>query len=153
MRIILLKEISGLGKKFDIVDVKDGYGRNYLIPKKSAIKATKFNLAGLDERKRLLEKKDSKALEEAKTIEDKLTGASIKTSLKVGEGDKVFGSITSSDISELIKLRRKVEIDHHQIKLAEPIRTPGVHTIPIQLHPKLTVEIKLWVVRERNPKK
>ncbi|HIE06201.1 MAG TPA: 50S ribosomal protein L9, partial [bacterium (Candidatus Stahlbacteria)] len=117
MKIILLKEVAGLGQPFDVVDVKDGYGRNYLIPRKMAIKATPANLAGLDERRRLIERKDSKAFDAAQKIADKLTGTSIKTSIKVGEGDKVFGSITSSDISELLNLRRKVDIDHRQIKL------------------------------------
>ncbi|RKX68764.1 50S ribosomal protein L9 [candidate division WOR-3 bacterium] len=153
MKVILLKEISGLGREFDVIEVKDGYARNYLIPKRMAIRATPANLAGLEHRKRLIERKRAKALAQAQQIAEKLTGASIKTSLKVGEGDKVFGSITTGDISELLKLRRKVEVDHRQIKLTEPIRTPGVYTIPIQLHPDLTVEIKLWVVRERVAKK
>ena len=153
MRIILLKEIPKLGKAFDVCEVKDGFARNYLIPKKMAIRATPSNLAGLETRKNLLERKNAKALAQARAIVEKLTGASIKTTLKVGEGGKAFGSITTSDISELIKLRRKVDIAHHQIRLDEPIRTPGVYNISIQLHPELTVDLKLWVVREKVGKK
>jgi large subunit ribosomal protein L9 len=146
MEVILRQDIDKLGKAGEVIAVKNGYGRNYLIPKGLAYAATAGNktrvVAEAARRGEIIaeEKADAEALAE------KLTAADLTFTANVGEGDKLFGSITSSDIAEKLK-ELGYPIDKRSIYLPEPIRMIGVHKVPVRLHPKVHPELRVWVVK------
>lgn len=146
MRVILLQDYEGLGKSGAQLEVKDGYARNFLIPKGLALKADKNNIRQFQEINRLKELKKDRELKTARKLADKLTNLSLTIPVQVGEEDRVFGSVTSQEIALQLK-EKGYEIDKHQILLDEPIKALGIFEIPIKLHPEATATIKLWVVR------
>lgn len=148
MEIILLTDIERLGKRGNVVKVKDGYARNYLIPKGKALRATDSNLRRWEAEKRFFEAKRDKEEKGAESIKEKIDGLSLKTTLRIGEDGKTFGAITSSQISELLK-EKGIEIDKKSIELDSPIKEPGVYTIEIKLYPGVSASFKLWVVEEK----
>ncbi len=148
MEIILLTDIERLGKRGDVVKVRDGYARNYLIPKGKALRATDSNLKRWEAEKRLFEAKRDKKEREARAVKEKIDGLSLKTTLRIGEDGKTFGVITSSQISELLK-GEGVEVDKKSIELDSPIKEPGVYTIKVKLYPDVSASFKLWVVEEK----
>ncbi|MDD3806974.1 MAG: 50S ribosomal protein L9 [Candidatus Marinimicrobia bacterium] len=147
MKIILKEDVENIGSAGDLVTVKDGYARNYLIPKKLAIAATPSNLKIVEEMKKNEERRKTAAVDKARRLAEKLAKLSLTTSVTAGEDDKIFGSVTSQNIADLL-LEKGYEIDKRNIILNEPIKALGVYDIPIKLHTDVTVEIKLWVVRE-----
>lgn len=147
MKVILRKNFDQLGKIGDLVDVKDGYARNFLLPRQVAYIATKGNIRALEEEKQQLAKKEVKELDAAKTLATELENVSITIPVKVGEEDKIFGSVTSQMISEALK-EKSYEIDKRKIDLAEPIKALGIYTVNVKLHNEVTANVKTWVVRE-----
>ena len=147
MRIILLEELEGLGSEDDIVTVKDGYARNYLIPRGKAVEATPASLRKWQQRKKLSELKQNREEEEAKRLKEKLEALSLTAVMKAGDDERLFGAVTSHTVEELLK-SEKLEIDHKKILLAEPIKQLGVYTIPIRLIHDVEARVKLWVVKE-----
>ena len=147
MKVILRKNFDQLGKIGDLVDVKDGYARNFLLPRQVAYIATKGNIRALEEEKQQLAKKEVKELEAAKILATELENVSITIPVKVGEEDKIFGSVTSQMISEALK-EKSYEIDKRKIDLAEPIKALGIYTVNVKLHNEVTANVKTWVVRE-----
>jgi len=147
MKIILLKEVPNLGKRYDIVDVKAGYARNFLFRQKLAIPATEGNLRGI---KKNLER-FSRHAEEIKRMSmgfaEKINTLTIKTTIKIGIDGKSFGSITSQDLVELLK-SEGIGIDKKNILLEEPIRHPGIYDINVHLSEKIDAVFKLVVVEE-----
>ena len=143
MKVILIDDIERIGAKGEIVNVKPGFARNYLLPKKKALIATDNNLKFFTDQKNRLQGKEQRRIENAKTIADKLQTLSLKATLKMGE-EGVFGAITNNEIAELLK-QAGFEIDKHTIVLDHPIHEPGVHDIPIKLAPEVTATVKLWV--------
>ena len=147
MKVILRKNFDQLGKIGDLIVVKDGYARNFLLPRQVAYIATKGNIRALEEEKQQLAKKEVKELETAKVLAAELENVSITIPVKVGEEDKIFGSVTSQMISDALK-EKSYEIDKRKIDLAEPIKALGIYTVNIKLHNEVTANVKTWVVRE-----
>ena len=147
MEIILLEDILPLGKAGDLVKVSDGYGRNYLIPNKLAIKATPKNRKKLEHEKRFAQEKTEKVKRDAEKLANKIEEFSCTITKPVGESGKLFGSVTSKELEEHLN-ENGFQIERKQIELEEPIKNLGVYTIPIRLHPEVTANLKLWVVRE-----
>ncbi|MBI5059575.1 50S ribosomal protein L9 [candidate division KSB1 bacterium] len=146
MQVILRKEYQSLGNVGDVVSVKPGYARNYLIPRGIAFAATTASLSKLDHEKKMLQLADMKERRKAGDLRAKLDGLRLLKGVQTGEEDRMFGSVTSSDIAELIK-ERGIEIDRRKIQLEEPIKHLGEFDIPIKLHREVVVTIKLDVVK------
>jgi len=147
MKIILKENIEKLGDKNEIVDVKDGYARNYLFPKNLALKATKSNVNVIEELDRVKEKKEKSVIRTAQKLADKLKNISITVSTEAGEDEKIFGSVTTQQIAELLD-EKGFKIDKHQIIIETPIKNLGVFNISIKIHKEITAEVKLWVVKK-----
>jgi large subunit ribosomal protein L9 len=147
MKVILRKELETLGNAGDVVVVKDGYARNFLIPNGFALRADKKNIQLLESEKKQQKVKMSKDKKEAELLAEQLNKVSCTATMNVGEEDKVFGSVTTQNIADLIK-DQGIEIDRKKITLSEPIKALGIYTIPIKLHSEVEAKIKLWVVKE-----
>ncbi len=147
MKVILLENIGKLGEEGDVVNVAGGYARNYLLLKKKALSYTPGNMKKFESIKKLKTIQYQRSKKEAEKFALKLNTLSITSVVKAGENEKLFGSVTSSDINELLK-KEGYEIDKKKIVLSEPIKSLGVYTIPIKLHPEVQASIKLWVVSE-----
>jgi large subunit ribosomal protein L9 len=147
MEIILLEDIPSLGKVGDLVKVSNGYGRNYLIPNKLAIKATPKNRKKLEHEKRFAQEKTDKVKRDAEKLANRIEEFSCTITKPVGESGKLFGSVTSKEIEQQLN-ENGFQIDRKKIELEEPIKNLGVYTIPVRLHPEVTANLKLWVVRE-----
>ena len=147
MKIILLKALDRLGKPFDVVEVKDGYARNYLIPRKIAIQATEGNLKGLEKSK----KRFSKQIEKIRTmhmdVAERINNLTVKTTIKTGMDGKTFGSITSADLASLL-MAEGVEVDKKDIVLKEPLKHPGVYDIKVHLGENVEAAFKLALLEE-----
>ena len=147
MKIILKENIEKLGDKNEIVNVKDGYARNYLFPKNLALKATKSNVNVIKELEKVKEKKEKSVTRTAQKLSDKLKNISITVSTEAGEDEKIFGSVTTQQIAELLD-EKGFKIDKHQIIIETPIKNLGVFNISIKIHKEITAEVKLWVVKK-----
>jgi large subunit ribosomal protein L9 len=147
MRIILREEVEALGSMGDIIEVKDGYARNYLIPKGWAIAATKQNLRQFEEEKKRVLAKQGKDRRAAEALAEQLSKASVTAHVPVGEEDKIFGAVTSQDIAQLLQ-EKGFDIDRRKIVLEEPIKALGIYEISIKLHPEVVATVKVWVVKE-----
>ncbi len=147
MKVILTQDIVGLGNIGDLITVKDGFGRNYLVPQGKAIQATSQNIKKLEHQKRQIREKIEKTKREALRLAARIESISCTVAKAVGEEDKLFGSVTSMDIESSLKLEG-IEIDRKKINLPEPIKSLGIYNIPIKLHPEVTAILKLWVVKE-----
>ncbi len=147
MKIILRQDHERLGKFGDIVEVKDGYARNYLIPKNIAYPAKPNFIKIIEEEKKHKQFKLLKAKRQAEELAKKLENVSITISVSVGEEDKMFGSVTSQDIGKALE-EQGIEIDRRKIVLEEPIKELGIYSVPIKLHPEVEAKIKVWVVKE-----
>ncbi|SFI69569.1 50S ribosomal protein L9 [Thermoflavimicrobium dichotomicum] len=148
MKVILLQDVKGTGKKGEIKEVAEGYARNYLIPRKLAVEATPGNINTLKEQQRIMNIKKEKELERAKELGKKLESVTLKLATKAGEGGRMFGSITAKQISEELKKKHQLSVDKKKILLDEPIRSLGVTKVPVKLHPEVTVTINVHVVAE-----
>ena len=147
MKVILRQNFEALGQIGDIVEVKDGYALNYLLPRKIAYAALKGNLRALEEEKKTVAKKTEQELRDSETLAAELEKTSITIPVQVGEEDKIFGSVTSQNISDLLK-EQDFDIDRRKIQLDEPLRALGVYDVPIRLHADVEAKIKVWVVKE-----
>jgi large subunit ribosomal protein L9 len=147
MRVVLRADLDNVGKKGDIIDVADGYARNFLLPKGHAIKATDgvVDQAGAMRRSRDL--KDAKDREAGETIARKLVPMVIKVSARAGGEGKLFGSITTQDVVAAVAEQAGVELDRRKVNLADPIRTVGTHEIPVKLHSDVQFRITLEVTK------
>ena len=145
MKVILLEDVKSLGKKGQIVNVSDGYARNMILPKKLGVEATSKNLNDLKLRKANEEKVAQENLDAAKAFAEELSTKEIILPLKVGEGGRTFGSVSSKEISEAAKKQLNLDIDKKKLQLENPIRNLGVTNVPVRLHPKVTGSLKVWV--------
>lgn len=148
MKVILLEDVKSLGKKGEIVNVSDGYARNFLLTKNLGLEATSKNLNDLKLQKAHEEKLAQQVYEEALAFGEKVKQMEIKAVLKTGEGGRVFGSISTKEIAAAAQKQYQVDIDKKKMQLAEPIKSLGVHMVPVRLHPKVTVELKVKVSEE-----
>ncbi len=147
MKVILRKNYDQLGKIGDLVEVKDGFARNFLLPRQIAYIATKGNIRTLEEEKKQSAKKEVKELEAAKVLAGELENVSITIPVKVGEEDKIFGSVTSQMICDALK-EKNYNIDKRKIDLEEPIKALGIYSVNVKLHHDINAIVKTWVVRE-----
>ena len=145
MELILKKTVDALGEEGDIVKVKAGYGRNYLIPKKIAVIANKANLALLEQEKAVNEARREKQRQEAEALSKKISGTSITIEHRAGEEEKLFGSVTAADIAEKLA-EMDIEIDKKNIHLAESIKTLGEFQVPVKVGYQMTTEITVTIV-------
>ncbi len=145
MKVILLEDVKSLGKKGQIVNVSDGCARNMILPKKLGVEATSKNLNDLKLRKANEEKVAQENLDAAKAFAEELSTKEVILTLKVGEGGRTFGSVSSKEISEAAKKQLNLDIDKKKLQLENPIRNLGVTNVPVRLHPKVTGSLKVWV--------
>ena len=145
MKVILLEDVKSLGQKGQIVNVSDGYARNMILPKKLGVEATSKNLNDLKLRKANEEKVAQENLDAAKAFAEELSTKEVILTLKVGEGGRTFGSVSSKEISEAAKKQLNLDIDKKKLQLENPIRNLGVTNVPVRLHPKVTGSLKVWV--------
>lgn len=145
MQVILREDVPHLGHTGDIVDVKGGYGRNYLIPRGLAVVASARHVAQFEHQKRVIAQREAALLRDAQAIKAKLEGLSINIAMQVGEDDKLFGSVTNKDIATALE-ERGVKVDRKKIHTEEPIRSLGVHNVHVALGRETSATLKVWVV-------
>ena len=149
MKVLLLADIKGSGKKGDIVDVNEGYARNCILKKKLGVEANTANMNDLKLKKNNEAKVAQEQLEAAQAFAKDLESKEVIVSIKAGEGGKLFGSVTAKEIAQAFKDQCKVDIDKKKIQLAEPIKSFGVFDVPVKLHPQVTGSLKVKV-KEQN---
>ena len=147
MKVILLDEIEKLGNLGDVVEVKKGYARNYLFPRKLAVEALDKNMKILEERKRKRAQQHARQKQEMEELGRKISNISCTIPMTAGEEDKLYGSVTTEHVAEAFAAEG-VKIDKKQIHLPESIRKLGVYQIEVKLHPEVTVQTKVWVVKK-----
>jgi large subunit ribosomal protein L9 len=145
MKVILTQDVKGTGKKGDIINVAEGYGRNYLIPRGLAVEATSANLKELARQKESLERKRENEKKKALELAQQLEGLVLTVEVKAGEGGRLFGSINTKDISEALLNKKGLAVDKRKIELKSPIKELGEHPVNIKLHPEVTATIKVIV--------
>lgn len=145
MKVILTADVKTLGKKGDIVNVSDGYARNMLFPKKLGVEANAKNMNELRLQNRHEEKVAQENLEAARAFAKEVEQSSVTVTIKVGEGGRVFGSVSAKEIAEAAKEQLGFDIDKKKMQMDSPIKSLGVTMVPIRLHPKVTAELKVQV--------
>lgn len=146
MKIILLKDVKGLGKAGDLVNSKDGYSRNFLFPRNLAIEATPANLKKWEEDNKKKEDRKQQEENEALKLKEKIETLTVTLKGKGGEGGRLFGSITSKDIADGLKSQHKIEIDRRKIELKDNIKVTGVQEIDVRVYPEITAKLKVNVI-------
>ena len=147
MKIILLEAVEKIGKPFDVVEVKAGFARNYLFPRKMAMEATEGNLRGLEKSKKRFSKQMDRKRMMSMDIAEHINNLSVKTTIKTGMDGKTFGSVTSADLAALLKAEG-VEVDKKHIILPEPLKHPGIYDIKVHLGENVEAMFKLAVLEE-----
>lgn len=145
MKIILTQDVKKLGKKGEVIEVSDGYARNYILPQKLGIEANNKNLNDLKLQKLSEEKTAQRQLEEAKELAEKIGQQVVVVSMKAGEGGKVFGSVSSKEIAAAMKAQNGMELDKKKFQLQEAIKSFGMHEVGVKLHPQVTGILKVKV--------
>lgn len=148
MKVILLEDVKSLGKKGEVVNVNDGYARNLLFKKNLGIEATKQNLNDLKLQKQNNDKLEAERLEEAKKLAKELEEKEVVLAIKTGSDGRVFGSVSTKEIAEAAKEQLGYELDKKKMHLKDAIKSIGTFHVPIKLHPKVTVELKV-IVKEK----
>ncbi|MDQ1436411.1 MAG: large subunit ribosomal protein [Acidimicrobiaceae bacterium] len=146
MRVVLRTDVDGVGKKGDILDVADGFARNYLIPKGRAIKATDGVVAQAAAMRRSRDLKDAKDREGAETVARTLVPLVIKITARAGTEGRLFGSITAQDVVDAVQAQSGVALDRRKLHLEEPIKSVGTHSVPVRLHPEVQFPVTVEVV-------
>lgn len=147
MKLVLLEDIDKLGKRGSVVSVKDGYGRNFLIPRKLAKPATEGNLKQIELEAKKFKVREAKEETDAQSMKSDLEKLSLTIPMKAGDADVLFGSVTSADIAVALE-KEGYTIDKRKIDIGEPIKRLGVYHVPIKLFRTVTAEVKVWVVKE-----
>ncbi len=145
MKVILLEDVKSLGKKGEIVDVSDGYARNFVLPKKLGVEANGKNMNDLKLQKANEQKVAKEQLEAAQAFAAEIEKAEVKLTMKAGEGGRAFGSVSSKEIASAAKDQCGMEIDKKKIQLPEAIKNFGVYEVTVKLHPKVTAKLKVKV--------
>ena len=145
MKVILLQDVKALGKKGEVVNVNDGYARNFILPKKLGVEANGKNLNDLKLQKNNEAKVAQEHLDAAKKLAEELKAGKVVLTMKVGEGGRTFGSVSSKEIAEAVKEQMHLDIDKKKIQLKEQIKTLGTHIVSVKLHPEVTAELNVSV--------
>lgn len=148
MKVVLREDVETLGHKGDLIDVADGYARNFLVPRGLAIVATKGVVSQAAAMRRNREVRDNREREAARELADRLSAASVRVEARAGEGGKLFGSVTTSDIASALAALTGVAVDRRKVALAEPLKVLGPAEVSVQLHPEVTVTLVVEVVAE-----
>ena len=148
MKVILLENVKSLGKKGEIVNVNDGYARNFILPKKLGVEATGKNLNDLKLQKNNEKKVAQETLDAAKELAAELSAGKVELAIKVGEGGRTFGSVSSKEIAVAVKDQMQLDIDKKKIQLKESIKSLGTHIVTVKLHPEVSAELKVVVKEE-----
>ena len=145
MKVILLQDVKALGKKGEVVNVNDGYARNFILPKKLGVEANGKNLNDLKLQKNNEAKVAQEHLDAAKKLAEELKAGKVVLTMNVGEGGRTFGSVSSKEIAEAVKEQMHLDIDKKKIQLKEQIKTLGTHIVSVKLHPEVTAELNVSV--------
>ena len=148
MKVILLENVKSLGKKGEIVNVNDGYARNFILPKKLGVEATGKNLNDLKLQKNNEKKVAQENLDAAIELAAELSAGKVELAIKVGEGGRTFGSVSSKEIAVAVKDQMQLDIDKKKIQLKESIKSLGTHIVTVKLHPEVSAELKVVVKEE-----
>jgi large subunit ribosomal protein L9 len=146
MEVLLVQNVENLGSKGEVITVRNGYARNYLIPQGMAVLATPSQHRILQEKNQQEQMQDKKRKRNAEELASKYTELSCTITVQAGEDDTLFGSVTNRDIATALT-DQDIEVDHKQIDIEEPIKKLGVYTVPVKLHPEVEVLAKVWVVK------
>ena len=149
MKVILLEDVKSLGKKDDIVEVSDGYARNFIFKKKLGAEATPKALNDLKLKKQNDEKVAAEKLADAKAFAEKLAELSVEVKIRAGQDGRAFGAVSTKEIATACKDQLDIEIDKHKLVLKEPIKALGTYQVPVKLHPQVSAELKV-VVKDIN---
>ena len=147
MDVILRQDVDKLGRAGEMVTVKDGFGRNFLLPQGLAYLATEGNKRRLDAERAQKGRKHAAEVQASKEVASRLEAVSLTFTMKAGEGDKLFGSVTGADIAERLKAEG-FSVDKKAVELEEPLKALGVYKVPVRLHPEVKPEVRVWVVKE-----
>jgi large subunit ribosomal protein L9 len=147
MQVILREDMDNLGKSGEVVTVKPGYGRNYLLPKGLAVSATEADVKRVAHEKRVIAARNAKLAKDAQAEADRLNQVSVSIAVAVGEEDKLFGSVTARDIADAYK-EKGVAVDPKKLVLAEPLKSLGLSEVPVKLSHGVTATLKVWVVKK-----
>lgn len=150
MKVILLKDVPGQGKKGDLINVAEGYARNYLLPRGLAGEASIGKMKQLEVQKQAAAAREKKLAQEAKDLADRLNSLTVVIKTKTGEAGRLFGSINNKDIADALGLQHKLEIDKKKLVVKEPIKHLGEYTATAKLHPSVSAEIKVLVTGEQD---
>lgn len=145
MKVILLEDVKSLGKKGEIVNVNEGYARNFILPKKLGVEANAKNMNDLKLQKANDEKVAKEIYEEALALKEKIEAGEVKLTIKAGEGGRTFGSVSSKEIAAAAATQLTLELDKKKIHLPEPIKSLGTHNVTVKLHPKVSAQLKVKV--------
>lgn len=148
MKVILLQDVKGTGKKGQIVEVSDGHGRNFLLPRKLAAEASKANINELDAKQKQAEHKQQKELDAAQALAAQLKEKRVRIPVRVGESGKMFGSVSNKEIAEALQSQANITVDKKKIVLAEPVKTTGSYTAQVKLYAQVAAELHFDVVAE-----
>lgn len=146
MEVVLLEDVKALGKKGQIVNINDGYARNFILPKKLGVEASSRNLNDLKLQKANSDRLAAEQLAAAKELGERLEKTPITLSIKAGEGGRAFGSVSSKEIAKAIEDQLKITVDKKKLILPEPLKTFGIHEVPIKLHKEVTAKLAVKVV-------
>ncbi|MCI9328912.1 MAG: 50S ribosomal protein L9 [Ruminococcus sp.] len=148
MKVILLQDVKSLGKEGEIVNVNDGYARNFIIPKRLGVEANSKNMNDLKLKKNNEEKIAKENKEAAEKLAGELKAGQVALKIKVGEGGKAFGSVSAKEIAAAVKDQMGLDVDKKKIQLKETLKTLGTHIVPVKLHPEVTAELKVEIGEE-----
>ncbi|MDA2806157.1 50S ribosomal protein L9 [Nocardiopsis suaedae] len=146
MKLILTHEVDGLGAPGDVVEVKDGYGRNYLLPRGFAIRWTRGGQKQIDSIRRARQARDIRTLEEAEQIAERLRSLRVELARRAGDGGRLFGSVNAADVASAVTTAGGPQVDKRRIEIRNPIKSVGEHKVRIRLHPEVSATIALEVV-------
>jgi large subunit ribosomal protein L9 len=148
VRVVLRDDVENVGRKGDLIEVADGFARNYLVPRGLAMKATKGVVQQADAMRRNREAREARDREAAQALADQLTGRRIEVRARAGEGGRLFGSVTTADIVDAVRAQTGVELDRRNAHLAEPLKELGAVEVPVKLHADVEVTLSVDVVAE-----
>ena len=146
MKMILLQDVKSVGKKGDLINASEGYAKNFLLPRKLAVEATKSNLNDYELKQKAEAKRKQEELEKAQATAKELEDKVVTIKVKTGGNGKLFGSVTNKEVAEEIVKQTKLDIDKKKVSIGDPIKMLGVRTAVIKLHPKVTAEVKVKIV-------